>query len=110
MPAVLDTESALDRLEGDIELLRELAQSFRENAEEMLARVRDACARRRAEDLRQAAHSLKGSAANLSALAVVAAAQQLEQLGVSGDANGCGDLLAVLETEMRRLDEALAKL
>jgi len=110
MPAILDTESALDRLDGDVELLRELAESFRENAEAMLARVRDACARGDAAALRQAAHALKGSAANLSGLAVVDVAQELEQLGTSGDASRSGPLLAALETEMRRLDEALAAL
>jgi HPt (histidine-containing phosphotransfer) domain-containing protein len=107
MEPILDTATALERVEGDVELLRELAEMFLEHAPVMMAEVRDAWARRDAAALQRAAHALKGSAANLAAVAVCDAAKHLELLGRGGDL-GAGDvLMADLELEMARLEAAL---
>ena len=109
MKRVLDTQAALERLEGDLQLLRELAEIFRENATQLLTQIRDACARQDVPALLLAAHSLKGSAANLSAEAVCHVAEQLEQLTFGRDLRGCSPLVASLEAEMQRLERALTQ-
>lgn len=107
---VLDTATALERVDGDRELLQELAQMFLDHAPVMMAEVRDACGRRDADAIQRAAHSLKGSAGNLAANAVCSTAQELELMGHEGDLKRCDVVLATLESEMRRLESALATL
>lgn len=110
MGMVLDTATALERVEGDRELLQELAQMFLEHAPVMMAELREACDRRDGDALQRAAHSLKGSAGNLAADEVCETARKLELMGHAGDLSDCARLLAELEAEMARLEAALTEL
>jgi HPt (histidine-containing phosphotransfer) domain-containing protein len=107
METVIDTAVALERVEGDEDLLRELAQMLLDNIPEMMDAVRDACARGDADGVERAAHTLKGSSGTLAALAVWDSAQRVELCGRDGDLTGCEELLADLEVEVKRLEEAL---
>jgi len=106
---VIDRATALERVEGDVELLREIAQLFLEDVPVRLAEIRDALEARDADALRTAAHSLKGAAANLSALAVGEAAKRLEIAGQKHDLEDADVAFAVLETEVCRLTDELAE-
>lgn len=59
------------------------------------------------ETLERSAHSLKGLSSTLGALAVAAAAHELELLADSGDAASCEAQLAVVAEEHGRACEAL---
>jgi HPt (histidine-containing phosphotransfer) domain-containing protein len=108
MDVVFDKSSALERVDGDADLLRELAALFLEEVPALLAAAESAVERSDGAALRQAAHSLKGSASNLSALAAAAAARQLEQMGAAHDFATARDAFAVLAREVERLKPALA--
>lgn len=80
-----DREAALARLDGDAELLSELAETFLEEQASLLAAVVDALEQRDADGLRAAAHTLKGAVSNFAATPAVEAARRVEELGRAGD-------------------------
>jgi HPt (histidine-containing phosphotransfer) domain-containing protein len=106
---VIDRAEALERVEGDVDLLRELVGLFLEDVPARIAEIRDAIERRDAGGLRSGAHSLKGAAANLSARAVSEAAQRLEIAGRDQDFTHVESAYAVLITEIDRLTHELAE-
>src|SRR5436190_16020451 len=77
-PAPFDEAAVLERVEGDVELLREIVELFLEDSLRLREEVRAAVAAGDAAALRRSAHTLKGAASNFGAAAVVAAALQLE--------------------------------
>ena len=66
-PAVFDRDAALERMDGDVELLKELVGLFLDECPQRMAEIREALTRRDATKLRQAAHTLKGSVGNFGA-------------------------------------------
>ena len=92
-----DLNAALERVGGDQELLKEIAQLFLDDAPGGLALIREAVEKNDALALQRAAHSLKGSVANFGAEETVEAAYQLEQMGANGKLDGAKDVFVVLE-------------
>ena len=107
---VLDWAAALDRLQGDRELLEELVDVFRDECPKLLTQVRDAVAASDAGKLKLAAHTLKGALSNFAARDAVEAARLLEQMGKEGDLAGTDEALAALERELGRLEPAFSLL
>ena len=107
---VFDLAAALERTEGDRELLIELTKLFESERPRLAGEIRDAVARRDARALESAAHALKGSLANLAAIAASNAAQELENIGRSGDLEPADSACAALEKELDRLYPKLQKL
>jgi HPt (histidine-containing phosphotransfer) domain-containing protein len=104
-------EAALrERVEGDMELLREIIELFLEDGPRLIAEVRAAVAAGDAVALKRAAHTLKGAASNFGAGAVVAAALELETMGRTGDLSGAAPVRDRLEAALCALDAALAAL
>jgi HPt (histidine-containing phosphotransfer) domain-containing protein len=97
----------VDLFRGDVELLREVVGLFLRGCPAQLADVRDAIGRRDGTTLARVAHSLKGSVANFAADPAVAAAQQLELIGRTGDWVEVDQALADLETEIENLASTL---
>src|SRR4029077_5619069 len=62
--SLVDWSVALQRVEGDRELLREIADVFLEESNKLLAEIRQALDSADAPRLRRAAHTLKGSMAH----------------------------------------------
>jgi two-component system sensor histidine kinase/response regulator len=88
-------------------LLPGLIQGFYEDTERLLAQAQQALAQEQTEDLRRAAHSLKSTSATFGAMALAAAARELEYLardGLLDEAAGC---IARVETEFARARAAL---
>ena len=103
-----DRDSALARVVGDNELLDEVIGLFLDEAPLMLSEIGGAIDRRDSRSLERAAHKLKGSAANLGADAVAHVAGGLDAMGRSGDLQGAQEAYEVLESEMGRLERAMA--
>lgn len=76
----LDVGKLLARLDGDRELLKEIATMFIANSDEYLARVEEAIVDCDAEGLYSAAHSLKGAVSNFGAEALVEMSIELEKI------------------------------
>ncbi len=110
MLAVIDTKAALQRVDGDVQFLRELLDLFVDEAPQVMADIRAAIACHDAEALARAAHSLKGAAANLAATAAAEAALRLEHMGRAGDLSESPRACDTLEAEIARVREVLATL
>lgn len=106
----MDRKTALDRVGGDWQLLREVAQLFLDHCDEFLSDIRRAIDDRNAPGLERSAHNLKGSVSNFGATAAVAAALALEILGRQAEWDGVApayqrlsQCLADLRPEMEQL-------
>jgi len=104
---VFDAGAVLESLEGDSELLREIAGIFLAQFPKQMEKVRQAVSDRDPQLLERSAHALKGTAANLLARGVVEAASKLEEIGRAGTVAGGSQALDSLEAELGKLQLAL---
>ena len=102
-----DAEAALERVDGDEQLLEEILGLFREQAGALQEEIRGAVSRRDTPALERSAHSLKGSAGNISALEVQSLALRLEELGREGSWVEADRVHAQMEAALPRLNDAL---
>ena len=107
---VIDKVAALDCIDGDEELLREMVEIFLDDCPKLLNDIRQAVTGRDSESLHRSAHTLKGSVGNFSASAAYEAALKLEMMGRSGNVAHAEEAYSVLEGEIGRLREALSAL
>jgi two-component system sensor histidine kinase/response regulator len=106
----VDRVSLLDRVEGDQELLAEIIQVFLADAPQLLVAMQNALQQGDMILLERTAHSMKGAAGNMSALAAVNAASELEQSAKKKDAESSKSSLAALQGAVERLLPVLADL
>jgi two-component system sensor histidine kinase/response regulator len=100
---ILNHRLALERVEGDEELLREVAQLFLDDYPRALGEIRDAVVAGDAKRLEREAHGLKGAAANFGADKVVSAALTLELFGRRGQVAEAATGLGALEAALGQL-------
>jgi PAS domain S-box-containing protein len=96
----LDLAAALERVEGDRELLEEIARLFAEECPGLIDQIRRA---RQTDDfplLQRTAHTLKGAASNVAATKVAEAALALESQARTGQPGGTDALIAALASEI----------
>jgi HPt (histidine-containing phosphotransfer) domain-containing protein len=103
-----DAAVAMDRVDGDRELLQELIDIFLGECPKWLADMRAAIGQGDAKTLRRAAHTLKGSAGAFGAAAVYSSAQRLETMGDQGDLANAPAEAAALVTLLDKLKAELA--
>ncbi|MEW6515433.1 MAG: response regulator [candidate division FCPU426 bacterium] len=107
-PTVVNWPVALERADGNSDLLRELLQDFIRQMRDTLPKLQAAAQSERHDEVRQLAHTLKGTAANLSCEHVAANAQQLEELAKTRQgAAKLEAVLAELAVSGRRLERHL---
>jgi HPt (histidine-containing phosphotransfer) domain-containing protein len=102
-----DPQSLLDRVDGDMELLRELVDVFAEEGPRMLTRIQEAIEQNSALELETASHKIKGTVLQFSANAAAAEALALEEMGRSGSVAGAELLLKKLKREIELVQAAL---
>ena len=107
---LLDRATALARVGGDLDLLKEIAALFLDEYPRELDDIRKALATGDAQLLERTAHGLKGSVANFGAAAAVDAAFQLEQLGRAGKLDQAPPALDALERALALLDTELSSI
>jgi HPt (histidine-containing phosphotransfer) domain-containing protein len=81
--SVLDVAQALERMEGDRELLEELAHLFTDEWPKSVAEMEAAFNKGDATLLERLAHGLKGAAANIGAKRLSAAALEMEKMSAA---------------------------
>ncbi|MBI2943824.1 MAG: response regulator [Candidatus Wallbacteria bacterium] len=106
----LNLPAILDRVDQDMDLVRDMARAHLRSGPGMLAELSSALERDDLASAIRAAHRLKGSVALFCADSAYRAALGLEGLLRQGPTAGAREALTTLESEIRRLDEALAKL
>ena len=103
----IDWQAAWANMEGDGELLSELARLFLEELPEQMDAIRAAAKELHGKDLESHAHRLKASLGNFAAPPAWAAALRLEKIGRDGDLSQAPLALGVLDHEVQRLRAAL---
>jgi PAS domain S-box-containing protein len=109
-PPAFDLGAALDRMGGDVGLMKELAGLFLDECPRRMAEIHQAILRRDTSGLRKSAHALRGSVANFGAPAATEAARRLERAGHDQDWGDVEPAWAALEEAIAGLTPALAKL
>lgn len=107
---LMDRATALARVGGDLELLKEIAALFLDEYPRALDDIHKALASGDAKLLERAAHGLKGSVANFCARPAEDAAFQLEQMGRAQKMDQASQTLAALEHSLALLQAELASL
>ena len=90
----------LNLVEGDVDLMRAIAETAADEIPRTLQAVRDAVESNDAEALRRAAHTLGGSIRSFGKTPAFDRAFELEQMGVSGDLEDARAMLFALEKTM----------
>jgi two-component system sensor histidine kinase/response regulator len=108
--APFNFQAALDRVEGDRDLLSEMATLFLEESPRFVQQLHQAIADNDAATVSYAAHTLKGSVGNFVDEETAAAAFVLEKMGRERELTQASVALAQLESALARLLPALAKL
>jgi PAS domain S-box-containing protein len=104
---IFDKTAALDRVDGDAELLMELVEAFFEEYPGLLSQIRESIAQGDSQTLMRAANTIKGSVGIFAAKPAFEAAFKLEMMGRNGDLAHAEEAYAALEAEIKRLKPAL---
>lgn len=104
---LVDWDAALERLNGDRELLGEMVAVFHDEAPKLVERIGQAISTGDAAELKISAHTLKGAVSNFAAKSAFAAALRLETLAKDGNLTEVPTAQAALERELERLMPAL---
>ena len=104
----IDFAQALERMDGDEELLAEQMKFFLNDGPELLDQIQQAIDEQNARQLELAAHRLKGLVAAYDADAAAETALELEKMGRAGlVAQDATDLLAKLRPAVEQLTQAM---
>jgi two-component system sensor histidine kinase/response regulator len=102
-PAVFSRKTALAKMGGDEELLREVVVAFLEACEATVGAVDAAVQANDAQALQRSAHTLKGSIATFTTETVYEAALELERCGRNGTLDAARPLHRRLHSELELL-------
>jgi CheY-like chemotaxis protein/HPt (histidine-containing phosphotransfer) domain-containing protein len=97
--SVLDRAALLDRVDGDMQLLGEIAKLFMQECGPLMASAREAMNNGNASRFAYDVHTLRGMFRNLSAIAAQEAAGKLEELDLVKDREKVEAAIALLEQE-----------
>jgi two-component system sensor histidine kinase/response regulator len=104
---IFDLPKALEVVDGDKDLFKEIVDLFLENLPDSIAQIREAIANNDANALDKAAHSLKGSVGNFGTKRAFEAAYRLELMGKEGRLAEADVALSELEKELTDLEVAM---
>jgi two-component system sensor histidine kinase/response regulator len=106
---VIDWDEALNSVNRDEDLLRDVAEAFLDEAGPLLESIQCAADQRDGALLRRSAHTLKGSARLFGAHQACELAYRLEIMGRDEQFDGAQETLAELNTEMQRVRPMLTE-
>jgi CheY-like chemotaxis protein/HPt (histidine-containing phosphotransfer) domain-containing protein len=100
---LVDREALLDRVAGDMDLLRDVVDLFMDDSQRLFDRISEAVTVKDADELERAAHALKGSVLNFEARTVADIARNLETMGRNRDLAQAESEVVELEKQIRAL-------
>ena len=106
-PDVLDISCALRRLDGNTNLLKDLALMYLEDVPALFHELKQAIEAQDYEEVTRTAHSISGLSATFEAIPCCTAAKALEASGRHKKTDAIPQQLAQLESEYQRLKKAL---
>jgi len=104
---IFDVNEVLDRVAGDQELLKEIAQLLVEGLPNQIRQIHEGVGSNNARAVMEAAHALKGSVGNFAARRAYDVAYRLEVMGREGTLTEAKSALADLKQELNALQDAL---
>jgi two-component system sensor histidine kinase/response regulator len=104
---ICNLEAALKRMGGNVSILQQLVEYYREDVPPLIDRLRAGITANNPPEIQQAAHSIKGLVVNFDADSSSHAALQLEQMARSRDLTKAALALDHLEKEIARLNANL---
>jgi len=107
---VFNKSAALENVAEMEDLLKELAQTLIDELPKLIAAAQSGVTAGDAKAVNAAAHSIKGSVTPFAAELAYDAAWHLESAGSKGDLSNAFQLLADLELELQKLENALRSL
>lgn len=93
----IDMEEALEIMDGDEELLKEIFDDFINDYPEVIAKIKETIEVGDADNLNSFAHKLKGMLKNVAATRVADIAFELETMGKEQDLSKVADIFDRLE-------------
>jgi HPt (histidine-containing phosphotransfer) domain-containing protein len=103
----LDRTAVLDRFGGDVALLRQIADLFRDSSGPWLKEIHESLAAGDLAQVKRVAHTLKGSVGNFLATRAQESAFKVQQLAAAGNAAPLPDAIARLDAEVAAVLAAL---
>ena len=107
---VIDTESLMEELDDDLDMLQTMVQMFEKDVGSRLPKLRDAVTAGDSETIASEAHALKGGVGNFFADSAFEAANKLESAARSGELDNAAGLLTSLEHELNRVKHTLTEI
>jgi two-component system sensor histidine kinase/response regulator len=105
---ILDKQTALERIEQDLELYAEICEIFRHDVPQIMDRLKEALQTGDIPVATRHAHSLKSSAANIGANDLSTTAYRTEIAFRANDIENIQSLIAELELNLSCVMNALA--
>lgn len=106
----INVKELSNRLDGDIELFRDLAELFLEDSKNLINNIENAINSRDSEKIRKYAHTIKGSVSNFSAQKAYDAAFELEMIGSNNELDNADSAFKKLKDEVDNTRGALKQL
>ena len=103
----IDKVCALERLDGDEDLFREIVEIFLDDAPRIFLALKQARTDRAQKTSERQAHSLKGASANVGAIRLQAISRKAEDAARAGDWMGLEALLPDMEESLHTSMDAL---
>lgn len=107
---IINKDQFMERVGGDIDLLKELVDIFVDTREMMLSELDQAIREGNAEATERAAHTIKGAVGNFAADRAFQAALELETMGRDKKMRNAAEAYKILELEIGYLKDALTAL
>ena len=108
-PPVFDYADFLARIDGDVELLKEVIEIFLEDTPRLLSDLYTAIERNDLVAAERAAHTLKGAAANISACRLYAVSQEAQQVVKNKDREALDHMINIFEDNFKQLERELRR-
>ena len=102
---LIDLTWALDMVDGDVDLLKDVIQEVIEETPGQFAALSQACEEKNAELIEKHAHSFKGTLGCLGEGIAWQLAQDLELMGRHRDLDGVSDKLQALNEVVHQLEQ-----
>lgn len=107
MEDFINRRALSERLDGDFDLFKELAQLFFSDTPRLMAAIEEAIRNKNSEKIGKTSHTIKGAIANFSADRAFNAALMLEKFGKSNDLEKVEDAFITLSSEIENMNKAM---
>lgn len=103
----INRKALSERLDGDFDLFKELAQLFLSDSPKLVTAIEEAINNKNSEKIGKSAHTIKGAVANFSAEKAFSAALELEKIGKGHEIERTDDAFKKLMAEIENMRKAL---